>query len=172
MVKNAMSKANNHRRAVAMIELIFAIVVMGFAMLAIPNITAQAAKSSQSAINQEAIVVVASNMQSLLSLQWTPATGGNGEVYLEDYNGKEDDLELTENKNSYADKKMQINYSIGNLNNLQYTFDATSIPNNADLKSISISLSSTETTQEDKNVILHAFSCNINPPIPTTSQLP
>jgi competence protein ComGC len=58
------------RKAVAMIELIFAIVVMGFAMLAIPNITAQAAKSGESAINQESVAAAAAQMQNILSLYW------------------------------------------------------------------------------------------------------
>lgn len=66
-----------------MIELIFAIVVMGFAMLAIPNITAQSAKSSQSALNQEAVAAATAQMQNILSMHWDAAdTGTNGSPIL------------------------------------------------------------------------------------------
>lgn len=58
------------RKAVAMIELIFAIVVMGIAMLSIPMITIQSAKSGESTIMQESIAAVASQMQMILSRHW------------------------------------------------------------------------------------------------------
>ncbi len=59
-----------NRKAVAMIELIFAIVVMGIAMLAIPMITSQSTKGSESAMMQESISQVASNINAVLAKYW------------------------------------------------------------------------------------------------------
>jgi len=58
------------RKAVAMIELIFAIVIMGIAMLSIPMITIQSAKSGESTIMQESVAAAASQMQMILSRHW------------------------------------------------------------------------------------------------------
>jgi len=58
------------RKAIAMIELIFAIVVMGIAMLSIPIITIQSAKSSESTIMQESVAAAAAQMQMILSRHW------------------------------------------------------------------------------------------------------
>ncbi|MDY0194434.1 MAG: hypothetical protein WC253_05575 [Sulfurovaceae bacterium] len=65
-------KAGNltKRKAVAMIELIFAIVVMGIAMLSIPIITIQSAKSGESTIMQESVAAAAAQMQMILSRHW------------------------------------------------------------------------------------------------------
>lgn len=61
------------RKAVAMIELIFSIVVMGIAMLAIPMITSQTIKGSQSAMMQESVSEVASNINLIMSKPWDSA---------------------------------------------------------------------------------------------------
>ncbi len=61
------------RKAVAMIELIFSIVVMGIAMLAIPMITSQTVKGSQSAMMQESVSEVASNINLIMSKPWDSA---------------------------------------------------------------------------------------------------
>lgn len=58
------------RKAVAMIELIFAIVVMGIAMLAIPMITTQSNKAVESAMMQESISTAASQIQMIMARQW------------------------------------------------------------------------------------------------------
>jgi len=60
----------NKRKAVAMIELIFSIVIMGITLLTIPMITAQSVKSGESAMMQESIAAVASQMQMILSRHW------------------------------------------------------------------------------------------------------
>lgn len=59
-----------YRKAVAMIELIFAIVVMGIAMLAIPMITTQSSRSVESAMMQESISTVASQIQMIMTRHW------------------------------------------------------------------------------------------------------
>ena len=60
----------NLRKAIAMIELIFAIVVMGIAMLAIPMITSQSSKGSESAMMQESISQASSNINMVLAKYW------------------------------------------------------------------------------------------------------
>lgn len=205
------------RKAVAMIELIFAIVVMGFAMLAIPNITAQSAKSSQSAINQEAVAAAAAQMQNILSSHWDAEdTGANGspilslngaaitdrpgrdsrEIYdnsgeilsasatsvaaigtddMGDYNGLNTPIEIIENSQDYSDKKLNM------LSTVLYTTDDTGAYNFdpsvtdggiTNIKKVSVALTSAETSQENKNVTLHAFSCNIGVPTLNSKQVP
>ncbi|MDD5359075.1 MAG: hypothetical protein PHI79_02065 [Sulfurovaceae bacterium] len=58
------------RKAIAMIELIFAIVVMGIAMLAIPMITSQTIKGSESALMQESVSAAASELNMILAKPW------------------------------------------------------------------------------------------------------
>jgi hypothetical protein len=61
------------RKAIAMIELIVAIVIMGIAFLAIPMINNEAIKSGESAMLQESIAAGASQTQLLLTLKWDHA---------------------------------------------------------------------------------------------------
>lgn len=58
------------RKAIAMVELIFAIVVMGIAMLAIPMITSQSLKGTQSALTQESIAAAASQIAMISAKPW------------------------------------------------------------------------------------------------------
>jgi len=65
MVKNIKTK-----KAVAMIELIFALVVMGIALMSAPMLIHQSIKSSNVALQQEAIVAAASQTAIILSTHW------------------------------------------------------------------------------------------------------
>ena len=58
------------RRAIAMIELIFAIVVMGFAMMSIPNLLALSANSGYTSLQQEAIATISSDISLVFSREW------------------------------------------------------------------------------------------------------
>ena len=58
------------RPAIAMIELIFAIVVMGIAMLSIPLMLESATKSSLVAFQQESIAIIASHANSMMTYAW------------------------------------------------------------------------------------------------------
>lgn len=216
-----------NRKAIAMIELIFAIVVMGFAMLAIPNITAQSAKSTQSAINQEAVAATAAQMQNILSMQWDDAntgasgmpilsTGAGGAVVragasggsglpegrrvvdnsnntlnaspsslakvdnddMGDYNGINTTLQLFDIKTTqdYADQRLNLRSNviyIANPGVLPYNFNpnAAAAAGTTDIKMISVTLSSTEQSQANKNIRLNGFSCNIGVPTLRWSQL-
>jgi hypothetical protein len=60
----------HHRKGIAMIELIFAIVVMGIAMLSAPMMLTTATKSSQVTFQQESIAVAATHINALLTYAW------------------------------------------------------------------------------------------------------
>jgi len=62
-----------HRKAIAMIELIFAIVVMGIVMLSAPMMLTTATKSSTVAFQQESIAIAATHANSLLTYAWDEA---------------------------------------------------------------------------------------------------
>jgi len=65
----------NHkpRKAIAMIELIFAIVIMAIALMSAPRLLSQASKSSLVVAQQEAIATVATNIGMILTRQWDEA---------------------------------------------------------------------------------------------------
>jgi Tfp pilus assembly major pilin PilA len=70
------------RKAIAMIELIIAIVIMGIALLAIPMINKEAVRSGESAMLQESVAAGASQIQLILSKHWdegnaNPALGAS-----------------------------------------------------------------------------------------------
>ena len=59
-----------HRKGVAMIELIFAIVIMAFALMSAPMLIHQSVKSGYVALQQESINVLASQLNLLLTKEW------------------------------------------------------------------------------------------------------
>ena len=58
------------RPAIAMIELIFAIVVIGISLLSIPNLLAISSRSSLVTLQQEAIAMAASHTNALMTYAW------------------------------------------------------------------------------------------------------
>ena len=58
------------RPAIAMIELIFAIVVMGIALLSVPNLLSVSSGSSLMILQQEAIAMAASHTNALMTYAW------------------------------------------------------------------------------------------------------
>jgi len=58
------------RKAIAMIELIFAIVIIGITLLSIPNLIYQASESGYTTIQQESIAAAASDLSLILSREW------------------------------------------------------------------------------------------------------
>lgn len=58
------------RVGIAMIELIFAIVIMGIALLSVPMILSTATKSSILSLQQEAIAIAATHTNALLTYAW------------------------------------------------------------------------------------------------------
>ncbi|MCF6244241.1 MAG: hypothetical protein L3J43_04340 [Sulfurovum sp.] len=63
-------KTNLFRPAIAMIELIFAIVVMGISLLSIPIMLESASKSSGVAFQQESIAIIASHANAMMTYEW------------------------------------------------------------------------------------------------------
>lgn len=214
-----------YRKAVAMIELIFAIVVMGIAMLAIPMITTQSSRSVESAIMQESISTVASQIQMIMARHWDannedPTLGSYRPILktnstffanrgglnigmegrtnisntgveidatssldfndtglndVDDYNGIATLLNSvvtsTTSAGDYIDKKMKmtstVSYSddtitLGPTTTFNYNPSGAVPPGGTtNIKRISVTLKSTESTFADKNITLNAFSCNI-----------
>lgn len=58
------------KRAIAMVELIFALVIMGIALLSAPMLIQQSIQSSHVALQQESIAAIASHTGILLSKHW------------------------------------------------------------------------------------------------------
>ncbi len=58
------------KKAIAMIELIFALVIMGIVLMSAPMLIRQSIKSSNIALQQEAIVTAASQTAIILSMNW------------------------------------------------------------------------------------------------------
>lgn len=74
-----MNKKIQNRKAIAMIELIFAIVIIGITLLSIPNLVYQASESGYSTIQQESISAAASDLSLILSREWDET--GTGDEY-------------------------------------------------------------------------------------------
>ncbi len=81
------------RKAIAMIELIFAIVIMGIVLMSVPNLISVATKSGFVSMQQEAIAVASSQMSLILTKHWDennvidPATGIGSTAILVVSNG-------------------------------------------------------------------------------------
>ncbi len=58
------------RPAIAMIELIFALVIMGITMMSAPMLISQASKSNYTSFQQESIAIIASHTNALLTYAW------------------------------------------------------------------------------------------------------
>jgi hypothetical protein len=69
-MENRIKKVSGNRAGVAMIELIFAIVVMGFAISVIPVLVNRSTESIYTSLQQESIAAVATEMGTLFSTQW------------------------------------------------------------------------------------------------------
>ena len=61
------------RKAIALIELIFAIVVIGITLLAVPNLLNTTTKATTNAITQEAVSNGASHLEMIMSQYWDEA---------------------------------------------------------------------------------------------------
>ena len=68
-----MDKKVKVHKAIAMIELIFAIVIIGITLLSVPNLIYQASESGYTTIQQESIAAAASDLSLILSREWDEA---------------------------------------------------------------------------------------------------
>jgi hypothetical protein len=62
-----------HRKAIAMIELIFAIVIMGLALMSAPMLISQASMGGLAAVQQEAIVAASTELGMIMTRHWDEA---------------------------------------------------------------------------------------------------
>ncbi len=62
-----------HRKAIAMIELIFAITIMGIALLSAPMLIDRSTKSSFVALQQESIAAAATQINMIMTAEWDHA---------------------------------------------------------------------------------------------------
>ena len=68
------------KRAIAMIELIFALVIMGIVLMSAPMLIQQSIRSGNVAMQQEAIVAAASQASIILSMHWDENNNSNSAV--------------------------------------------------------------------------------------------
>ncbi len=59
-----------HRPAIAMIELIFALVIMGIALMSAPMLISSSTSSSYATLQQETIATTASQIQTIMTAMW------------------------------------------------------------------------------------------------------
>ena len=74
------------KNAIAMIELIFALVIMGIVLMSAPMLIQQSIKSSNVALQQEAIVAAASQTAIVLSMHWDENNTEAGNSYILEVN--------------------------------------------------------------------------------------
>ena len=65
-----MKDKNSNRTAIAMIELIFAIVVIGITLMSVPTLVRQASQSGYVAMQQEGINIAASQVNMIMGYHW------------------------------------------------------------------------------------------------------
>jgi len=81
-------KMKKDRKGIAMIELIFAIVIMGFVMLSIPMLMMQVKESSKLSSKQESIAMIATQMNLIMTQQWDDIqTRSNNDSFIVTTNG-------------------------------------------------------------------------------------
>jgi len=89
------------RRSIALIEIIFSIVIIGIAMVAIPAILYQAMKSNEFSINQEALLAGATKIGNILTYEWDENnTGSQALKYVLDVTNGDNELNRYPNVNS------------------------------------------------------------------------
>lgn len=75
--KQVINKKVKSHKAIAMIELIFAIVIIGITLLSVPNLIYQASESGYTTIQQESIAAAASDLSLILSREWDEVGTGD-----------------------------------------------------------------------------------------------
>jgi len=230
------------RPAIAMLELIFAIVIMGIILMSAPMLISTAAKSGYVAIQQESINEAASQVNMIMGYHWdesttdesfldpivqvfsadaaleesnisgiltghrlgtpqesyrnfirsdgnrmsasdigtadTGETGNHDEDDIDDFNGNTSLVEIEDaGLVDYVEKDLTININTTvryisdtasyNTSTLAFSPDfntssgTTSSATSTNIKRITVTLTSSGPAELEKNIVLHAFSCNI-----------
>jgi Tfp pilus assembly protein PilV len=91
-----------YRQGIAMIELIFALVIIGIVLMSAPMLISQASQSNSVALQQEAIAAIATHTNILLSKHWdeenAKLVGGVSPILHTDFNNSNFDFNLTETR--------------------------------------------------------------------------
>jgi len=85
------------RKGIAMIELIFAIVIMGIVLMSAPMLISQATQSNMTAFQQESIAMVASHANTVMTYAWDENNTDGNNAILTVTNG---DTDLDQNSPS------------------------------------------------------------------------
>lgn len=120
------------RPAIAMIELIFAIVIMGITLLSAPMLIAQSAKSNVVVLQQESIAIIGAHTNALMTFFWDDAnvlsretilTTTDGDSSLDGSNGR-----LSQSRGTVASfQATSIGQESNNSNNDVDDFTANSV---------------------------------------------
>lgn len=126
-----MVKSIKTKKAIAMIELIFALVIMGIVLMSAPMLIHQSIKSSNVALQQEAIVATASQTAIILSMHWDENNTEAGNSRILEVNrtsflfpplGLMDGNETLENVRSFNGNKPTVSANLGtDTNETTYT---------------------------------------------------
>ena len=92
-----MVEIKNRKRGIAMVELIFAIVIMGIVLMSAPSLIQQSVNSGNVALQQEAIAAASSQTAIVLSMHWDENNNSNlaGSSPILDVNRTPFDFNLT-----------------------------------------------------------------------------
>ena len=113
------------RKAIAMIELIFAIVIMGIVMLSAPLMVSTATQSSSVAFQQESIAIAAAHANTLMTYAWDEK---NTNSYKIDSGGSPNNILTVANGHGDIDSAYRLIASAylrtpdGNLSSVRGTF--------------------------------------------------
>jgi len=80
LIVNKNSGCCKEKHAFTMIELIFAIVVIGVSMLAIPMVVVKDASNQESSLTQEGIMLTTTKVSQVLTYPWDPLSSLDGDL--------------------------------------------------------------------------------------------
>jgi len=102
----------NFRRGIAMIELIFAMVIIGIALLSAPMLIQQSIQSSNVALQQESIAAISTHLGIVMSKHWDEADTNNTEAPILALTGNSGDFNIS----TYGADPLNTNIRVGMRN--------------------------------------------------------
>jgi len=194
LVSKIVSKISNpyqQRPAIAMVELIFSITIMGIVMLSAPLLIDRSSQSTYVALQQESIAAAATQINMIMATEWDSADTNSslGAPVLQTGSTAiancttDKPVGVTSASGRYCKDALATNSiflsatspaSLGTESNYQTSttfsnpFRHIVTANSTNIKLIQVSLSSNNSANEiqDKQIVLTAFMCNIGAPKP------
>ena len=170
----------NFKRGIAMVELIFALVIMGIVLLSAPTLIQQSIQSSNVALQQESIAALSSHMGILLSKYWdegdtnlsagvAPIITLNSEVIGSPYHFNGIDANVTGRTSSVANVTVlasAIGQDIGDFDDIDdyngiavnltvFNAENTTVGTLGDYVDVNINISTNVTFADDRPLITH-----------------